>query len=38
MQHRSLLKALRVVIILAAVVITFVAPSVVEAGPDAWGP
>jgi len=37
MQHRTLLKALHVAIILAVVVITLVAPSVVAAGPDAWG-
>lgn len=36
-QRRNLLKALYVAIILAAVVITYVAPSVVAAGPDAWG-
>jgi len=38
MQHRSLLKALRVAVILAVIVVTLVAPSVVAAGRDAWGP
>jgi len=39
MQHSTLLKILRIATILAAVAIAFlVAPSQVEAGPDAWGP
>jgi hypothetical protein len=38
MQHRALLKALHVAIILAVIIATLVAPSVVAAGPNAWGP
>jgi hypothetical protein len=38
LNHRDLLKVMRVAIIASAVIAAMVAPSLVSAGPDAGGP